>query len=99
MRHENESPDGEYHSGRSHKGVLNAEEWLLPDVLVGGFHFMKLGHAGDGSPALDAAARGLMRHGITYYTCHCTGTGQYEYLKAQMKDRLDYLSCGQELVI
>ncbi|MEA4964643.1 MAG: MBL fold metallo-hydrolase [Oscillospiraceae bacterium] len=86
-------------SGCSHKGVLNLVEWFSPDVLVGGFHFMKLDPAGDGRPALDIAARELARRGTIYYTCHCTGSAQYEYLKAQMKDDLHSLPCGQELVI
>ena len=29
-------------SGCSHKGILNILRWFSPDVLIGGFHFMKL---------------------------------------------------------
>ena len=36
----------------------------------------------------------LMAHKGKYYTCHCTGLEQYEYLKGLMGDRLEYISCG-----
>ena len=29
-------------SGCSHKGIINIQNWFNPDVLIGGFHFMKL---------------------------------------------------------
>ncbi|MGE4276276.1 MAG: MBL fold metallo-hydrolase [Lawsonibacter sp.] len=84
-------------SGCSHKGILNLEEWFEPDVLIGGFHFMNLDPRADGRPALDAAAAELVRHDTIYYTCHCTGTEQYTYLKSKLKQQLHYLSAGQEL--
>lgn len=81
-------------SGCSHKGVLNIEKWFSPDVLVGGFHFSKL--------ALDNTlakyARQLDGYNTQYYTCHCTGTEQYNYMKQYMKS-LNYISCGQTIVI
>ena len=81
-------------SGCSHKGILNITEWFSPDVLVGGFHFSKL--------PLDAtladAARALDAIPTKYFTCHCTGTAQYEFMKSYMKD-LHYLSCGESITI
>lgn len=84
-------------SGCSHKGILNLAEWFSPDVLVGGFHFMKLDPLSDGRTALEDAARQLTLHQTIYYTCHCTGTAQYAYLKTKMDGQLHYLSCGQIL--
>lgn len=81
-------------SGCSHKGILNIANWFEPDVLVGGFHFSKL--------ALDKRlaeyARLLEAHNTSYYTCHCTGTEQFDYMKKYMS-RLFYLSCSQTIEI
>ena len=82
-------------SGCSHKGILNIMEWFQPDVLIGGFHFFKLDPTEDGKQALDQAALVLGDYSTSYYTCHCTGTKQYDYLKAQMGDKLHYLASGQ----
>lgn len=80
-------------SGCSHKGILNIMEWLQPDILVGGFHFFRLTTAGEDALTLDKSANILNQHNATYYTCHCTGVEQYEYLKAQMP-KLNYLATG-----
>ena len=85
-------------SGCSHKGILNIMSWLQPDVLIGGFHFMKLDPVNDRS-ALKNAAETLMNHPAEYYTCHCTGAEQYEILKEWMGNRLCYLSGGDHLTI
>jgi 7,8-dihydropterin-6-yl-methyl-4-(beta-D-ribofuranosyl)aminobenzene 5'-phosphate synthase len=34
-----------------------------------------------------------------FYTCHCTGVEQYNYLKEIMKDQLEYLSAGSYLEV
>lgn len=86
-------------SGCSHKGILNITEWFEPDMLVGGFHFFKLNPDGNGRKYLDSAAESLSRHDTEYYTCHCTGTAQYEHLKKRLQDRIHYLSCGSEIEI
>ena len=81
-------------SGCSHKGILNICEWFRPDVLVGGFHFMKLDTEGEGREKLLAYADALSSFPTRYYTAHCTGVEQYAVLKGRMKDKLEYLSCG-----
>lgn len=82
-------------SGCSHKGILNIINWLQPDVLIGGFHFMTLNCQ---QPAdqqiLNQAAELLQKSGAQYYTCHCTGLEQYAYLKKLMPANLHYLSSG-----
>ena len=83
-------------SGCSHKGILNIVEWLPARCVVGGFHFVKLDPAGAGREVLDAAAARLNGTQTAFYTCHCTGVAQYEYLRKRMP-RLSYLSCGDVL--
>ena len=85
-------------SGCSHKGILNILSWFRPDVLVGGFHFMKLDpETADGAEALEAAAARLLQSPTVYYTGHCTGQAQFEFLKARMGDQLHALSTGCEI--
>lgn len=76
-------------SGCSHKGILNVMAWVEPDVLIGGFHFSKMEQAG-----LDAAAEELEKYPCTYYTCHCTGVLQFQYLQEKMGNQLRYLATG-----
>lgn len=78
-------------SGCSHKGAMNILEWLAPDVLIGGFHFVKLDPSGD---ELAAAARELARRSCLCYTGHCTGDAQFAVLKASLGDRLQALHGG-----
>jgi len=84
-------------SGCSHKGVLNIVSWLNPDVLVGGFHFMKLDPAGGDAPFLSSAADALLARPCVYYTGHCTGEPAYAYLKARMDGALHPLRAGYEI--
>ena len=85
-------------SGCSHKGILQIVDAFRPDILVGGFHFMKLDPVGGGREILTRAARKLLASDTEFYTCHCTGTLQYEFMKKFMPS-LKYLSCGQSVVI
>ncbi len=81
-------------SGCSHKGIMNIVDWFKPDVLVGGFHFSKL--------PLDDTLKGYAEYldsfNTIYYTCHCTGVEQYEYMGKYMK-RLNYLSTGEKIEV
>lgn len=77
-------------SGCSHKGVMDITDWFRPDVLVGGFHFSKLPL----DEKLREYAEYLDSFGTDFYTCHCTGTEQYGYMKKFMK-RLSYISVGK----
>ncbi len=86
-------------SGCSHKGILNITKWLEPDILVGGFHFMKLDVENNSdADTLSESAEILNSTGTEFYTCHCTGTTQFEYLKQRM-DNVQYISCGQKIII
>lgn len=81
-------------SGCSHKGILNIAGWFRPDVLVGGFHFMKLSPDSD---VLARAAGTLLDFPTVYYTGHCTGAAQYARLKPVLGTRLHSISTGMQL--
>ena len=83
-------------SGCSHKGILNIMQWLKPDVLIGGFHFMRL-DPDTAKADLLSAAEELAAYPTTYYTGHCTGLPQYALLKSVLGDRLSYMSTGEML--
>lgn len=82
-------------SGCSHKGILNIMETFRPDILVGGFHFMKL----EDEVQLEHYARELLAFPTTYYTGHCTGERQFAVLKAIMGQRLHGISAGSVVEI
>ena len=86
-------------SGCSHKGILNIAQWFQPDVLVGGFHFMKLGTTGDDAKFLADAAQRLCAYPTCYYTGHCTGLEQYKLLKCIMGHRLHSIASGHEIIL
>ncbi|MBQ9746700.1 MAG: MBL fold metallo-hydrolase [Clostridia bacterium] len=79
-------------SGCSHKGILNIADWFCPDVIVGGFHFSKKPL----DEKLAAMAAALDEYGTVYYTCHCTGAEQFEFMRERMK-KLHYLACGESI--
>ena len=82
-------------SGCSHKGILQIMEAFRPDILIGGFHFMKIAE----EETLRKAAAKLLEYDTVYYTGHCTGQKQYDYLKNIMGDRLHYIAAGSILEI
>lgn len=82
-------------SGCSHKGILNIAHWFRPDVLIGGFHFMKL----EDPAALTDAARKLAQYKTVYYTGHCTGQMQYTCMKRVMGEQLHAISAGVEIIL
>lgn len=86
-------------SGCSHKGILNIADRFKPDILIGGFHFVKLDPETDGRQELEKAAEILKKNKTDYYTCHCTGTAQFKFLKTLMGDKLGYLPCGEVIEI
>lgn len=85
-------------SGCSHKGILNIMDHFNPDVLVGGFHFMKIDPQSE-KEKLNAISSWLSEFDATYYTCHCTGLNQYEAIKPVMGKQLNYISAGSIIEI
>ena len=80
-------------SGCSHRGVARIMERFRPDVLVGGFHTKDVS---DGE-TLEALARELAAYPAVYYTCHCTGQGQFAAMGRILGQRLRYLGTGDRL--
>lgn len=78
-------------SGCSHRGILNIMEWFRPDVLIGGFHFMKMDP--DGEQVRHAAGE-LMIYPTLYYTGHCTGKAQLARMKEIMGEKLQAIATG-----
>ena len=85
-------------SGCSHRGVVNIAARFRPDALVGGFHFQKLDPQGNGY-RLEQAAKALLELPTDYYTGHCTGTAQYDFLKKRMGNRLESICAGREFSV
>ena len=82
-------------SGCSHKGIVNIVDAFRPDILIGGFHFMKITE----EERLKKAADKLLEYDTVYYTGHCTGQKQYDYLKTIMGEKLHYIASGTVLVL
>lgn len=80
-------------SGCSHRGILNIVTHFRPDVLIGGFHFMKADPIAD-AHMLHQTADLLSSMPIRYYTGHCTGSAATELLKKRMGRQLDTISSG-----
>jgi len=81
-------------SGCSHRGILEITTHFHPDILIGGFHLSKL----TAEQAVSEYAAPLNALNTDFYTCHCTGTTQYDALSAVMP-RLSYLAGGQQLIL
>ncbi len=81
-------------SGCSHRGINNIEEHFRPDVLIGGFHLSMLPPGKE----LEAVSKVLDSYNTDYYTCHCTGTESFLFMKYYMK-RLKYISTGSTIDI
>ena len=81
-------------SGCSHKGILDIVDWFSPDILIGGFHFMRLPL----DSVLSGYARELAERGTKYYTCHCTGLEQYHYMQPFIP-QMQYISTGMQIEV
>lgn len=83
-------------SGCSHKGILDIMNWVKPDMLIGGFHFMNITLDNeDNIRRLENAATELISYDCIYYTGHCTGIEQFDLMKKIMGDKLLYISAGR----
>ena len=81
-------------SGCSHRGILNIMHWFHPDICIGGFHLSKFPL----DETLAGYAKTLNAYPTAYYTGHCTGTAQYQFMQESMRN-LHYLSTGDSIVI
>ena len=81
-------------SGCSHRGILNILDWFRPQVLIGGFHLMKLAPGEELAPYAEA----LEACGADLFTCHCTGEAQTAWLQERL-DGLHRISVGNIIYI
>ncbi len=84
-------------SGCSHRGVLNIASYFRPDVLVGGFHYMRCDAVADSARLQQAAQVLLALPTRYYYTGHCTGACAMGILQPQMGHRLHAFATGDVL--
>lgn len=85
-------------SSCSHKGILNILNSFNVNVFFGGFHFKDLDCINDIN-ILNEYAYELNRFNCVFYTNHCTGFNQYLELKKIIKNNLNYMYCGDEIII
>lgn len=85
-------------TGCSHKGILNILDWCspAPRAVIGGFHFMSIRLNENGREYLCGAANHLNALPTDFYTCHCTGDPQYDFLAERMP-RLNHIHAGDRV--
>ena len=86
-------------TGCSHRGIVNIMNWTRNEgvqAVIGGFHFMDVDESEYESRLGDAAAE-LLKYPVTYYSCHCTGSAPFAFLKARMGDRLREYHAGMTI--
>ncbi len=76
-------------TGCSHKGILNIVNWIEADYIIGGFHFFKM----EIDKILEICASYLGTFDCQFFTCHCTGKEQYEFMK-EFAQNIKYISSG-----
>lgn len=93
-------------AGCAHKGIVNIVDACrdrlgqYPDYVVGGFHLS--GSGGNRSEApdvVDAIGEYLASTPSRYYTCHCTGTENFQRLRRIMGEKIQTLSTGDRISI
>ncbi len=86
-------------SGCSHKGINNIMHWARYDdigAFIGGIHLLNVDiNNKKEKRALDMVVDDMLEHKKTkYYTGHCIGEEQFEYIKGKMGDRLERIRAG-----
>lgn len=94
-------------AGCAHRGIVNilrkAEEVAgkAPTHVFAGMHLIKSGMASNEEDSFIAnlAAELLKYKDTMFYTMHCTGEEQYKKLKTSMGTQIEYLACGDDIII
>ena len=93
-------------AGCAHKGIVNIVDACkdrlgqYPDYFVGGFHLTgQRGNQSETPDVVDAIGEYLASTHSRYFTCHCTGTENYQQLKRTMGEKIQYLSTGVRISI
>lgn len=93
-----EGYDNTLFSGCSHQGLINLIYGFQFDHFVGGFHFMKYEVVWDEDRLLEAA-EAIRNSCAEFYTGHCTGAEQYQFLKDEVGAKLHDFSSGDVFYI
>lgn len=83
-------------SGCSHRGIVGICRHFRPDVLIGGFHLMKMDPQ---APELERIGQELAKGKTLYYTGHCTGDAQFQALYPLLGSRLRRFRAGSTIVL
>lgn len=97
-------------TGCSHNGILNMIKTIMNKFkncniksVIGGFHlvaFPDLNKLNCSENQLETLGLSLLNLNIPkIYTCHCTGLKAYNLLKNILKDKLEYLDTGKEIIL
>lgn len=94
-------------AGCAHRGIVNiihkAEEIAgrTPTHVIAGMHLVKSGmNEKDEDLFINSLASELRAYPETmFHTMHCTGEEQYKKLKSLMGRQIEYLSCGDNVMI
>lgn len=94
-------------AGCAHCGIVNILRRSIeilghaPTHVFAGMHLIKSGLSGldEDSFIRDLSGYLQLYQRCKYYTMHCTGTTQYEMLRNLMGDQIEYLACGDSVMI
>ena len=67
----------------------------MPDLIV----YMNFQTESLRKEIYESYAKKLASYNTKYFTCHCTGTQQFEILKSIMKEKVEYISTGNVINI
>ncbi len=89
-------------TGCAHSGVIGILQTsdTRPEYCIGGFHvYNPVNKKTVSDRQLEQLSQLLGAYGdIRFYTCHCTGTKAFEYLRKKHKN-IRYISCGDTITI
>ncbi len=93
-------------SGCAHNGMENILDTYRdiygsePDAVISGFHLMKkTAYTKEEIFEIEQTAEALKNSRTRFFTCHCTGLFAYERMKAILKDKLEYVHAGEEVLL
>lgn len=93
-------------AGCAHAGIVNIINEISKrtgnefDNVIGGFHLCVSGSIYKVSDEfVDDLGRRLLDFKANFYTCHCTGTKEFEKLKNILDDKINYISTGERILL
>lgn len=94
-------------AGCAHRGIVNILRKAVeicgktPTHVLAGMHLVKSGlDEASENVFIGSLASELKKYSNTmFYTMHCTGEEQYKKLKSLMKEQIEYMACGDTIMI